>query len=206
MNMEDGRPLNVLDNLQHLDVSELKEIQKTFSKNFSILLFNVRTSGNIGTIIRSACLMGCREVILCGRKMYDRRHTVGAHNYIDVQHWDDVLDVTITCIKNTSPVEYNEKLEYNQEAFYQRLGDRTPVILEQGGVDIRNFIWPENPVIVVGNESLGVPDWFAPEALRVSIPQWSVLRSMNVAVAASLAMWEVSQCIEAQPLVDESTK
>ena len=98
-------------------------------------------------------------------------------------------------LTGTNPVEYREKLEYNQEAFYQRLGDRVPIILEQGGVDIRDVTWPENPVLVVGNESLGVPSWFAPEAMRVSIPQWSVMRSMNVAVAASIAMWELSKCI-----------
>jgi tRNA G18 (ribose-2'-O)-methylase SpoU len=157
------RPLNVKDGLQNFEIEELQSIQKAYTKNFSILLFNVRTSGNIGTIIRSACLLGCQEVIICGRKVYDRRHTVGAHNYVPVSHWEDVLDVEITCVAGTSPVEYREKLEYNQEAFYQRLGGRVPIILEQGGVDIRDVTWPENPVLVVGNESLGVPSWFAPE-------------------------------------------
>ena len=187
-------PLNVRDELQNCDIEDLKLIQKSYSKNFSILLFNVRTSGNVGTIIRSACLLGCREVIICGRKVYDRRHTVGAHNYIDVKHWDDVLKVEITCKPNTKPTEYNEKLDYNEKTFYERLDGRTPVILEQGGVDIRSVDWVtiKNPVIVVGNESLGVPDWFAPEAIRVSIPQWSVMRSMNVAMAATIAIWELT--------------
>ena len=65
--------LNVRTEYQTFSQERLKLIQKKISKNFSILLFNVRTSGNVGMTIRSACLLGCREVIICGRKKYDAR-------------------------------------------------------------------------------------------------------------------------------------
>ena len=76
----------------------------------------------------------------------------------------------------------------------------TPVFIEQGGTDIREICWKSihKPLLIMGNESNGIPSSFIkdvkqmlPETKVVSIPQWSVLRSMNVSVAATIALWEV---------------
>ena len=87
----------------------------------------------------------------------------------------------------------------------------TPVFVEQGGIDIRTVHWPRpdcsaspaRPLLVMGNESSGIPRDFMDtvmrenkDAIKVSIPQWSVLRSMNVAMAAGIAMWEVRKSRE----------
>jgi tRNA(Leu) C34 or U34 (ribose-2'-O)-methylase TrmL len=56
----------------------------------------------------------------------------------------------------------------------------------------------EKPLLVMGNESTGIPRDFMrkvcsamPDACVISIPQWSVLRSLNIASAATIAMWEL---------------
>ena len=82
----DPRPLNVRSEYQSFSRERLKKIQKSLSKNFSILLFNVRTSGNVGMTIRSACLLGCNEVIICGRKKFDARFSVGSEHYLSLIH------------------------------------------------------------------------------------------------------------------------
>jgi len=196
---EDTHPLNVRTELQHFNQVLLKKIQNRLSKNFSILLFNVRTGGNIGMSIRTACLLGCKEVIICGRKQYDRRFTTGSHNYIPINYWNTPLKVNINCI---SPNETEEIIEYNPIEFVKMCGERTPIFIELGGKDIRTISWKliENPLLIVGNETSGIPNHFIktvkkliPETIIISIPQFSVMRSLNVSVAASIAMWEIAK-------------
>lgn len=194
----DTRPLNVRTEYQSFSRDRLKKIQKSLSKNFSIVLFNVRTSGNVGMTIRSACLLGCNEVIICGRKKFDARFSVGSEHYIPLVYWDTPLKVSIIC-KN--PFETQEIVEYNPLEFVKMCGNRTPVFLEQSGQDITTVKWQtiRNVLLILGNESCGIPTHFIndvktliPSTKIVSIPQSSVMRSMNVAVAASIAMWEIT--------------
>jgi tRNA G18 (ribose-2'-O)-methylase SpoU len=196
------RPLNVRSEYQGLEPEQLKKIQNGLSFNCEVLLFNIRTSGNIAMIIRTACLMGCKQVIICGRKHYDKRFTVGAENYIPVNYIEKPLKVTIDCKKGTNPVEYIETYDYNVEEFIKCCEGRTPVFLEQGGKDIRGISWKlvENPLVILGNESIGIPRDFIksvkevlPKTLTVSIQQYSVMRSLNVAVAASIVLWEINK-------------
>jgi len=192
-------PINVRDEYRNLQGDKIKKIQESLTSNLRVLLFNIRTDGNIGMIIRQSCIMGCKEVIICGRKQYDKRFTVGAHNYITVGYWDTPLKVNIHTV---SPGVYKENIEYNPEEFIYKCGNSTPIFLEQGGKDIREVSWKlvENPLLILGNESLGIPHAFIkavkdkiPNTLVISIPQQSVMRSMNVAIAGSIALWEISK-------------
>ena len=193
----DTRPLNVRTEYQDLPLNVIKKIQSSLTNNLSVLLFNVRTDGNVGMIIRQACLMGCRRVIICGKKQYDRRFTVGSHHYIDIEFWDKPLIVNT---RTVSPGVFKETVDYDPQAFIDlcKTGNYTPVFLEQGGMDIQQIKWQtvENPLLVLGNESLGIPQTFINvvkkrRCLFVSIPQSSVIRSMNVAMAGSIAIWEM---------------
>jgi tRNA G18 (ribose-2'-O)-methylase SpoU len=198
------RPLNVRSEYQHLKPEQLKKLQNALSMNCEVLLFNIRTSGNIAMCIRTACLMGCKQVIICGRKHYDKRFTVGAENYIPVTFVEKPLKVTINCKKGTNPVEYIEMFNYDVDEFVKCCEGRTPIFLEQNGTNISEVPWKlvENPLVILGNESLGIPTDFIksvktilPETLIVSIPQCSVMRSLNVAVAASIVLWEINRSL-----------
>jgi tRNA G18 (ribose-2'-O)-methylase SpoU len=192
-------PLNIWTPLQNLEIHKLQKIQKNLSKPLGICLFNVRTSGNIGMSMRTACAMGFSDFIICGRRSYDHRFTVGADNYIHVEHWPEPVNVKIDTIK---PGEYRETIEYSPELFIKKIkvGNWTPIFIEQGGEDIREPTWKhiEKQLLIFGNESIGIPRSFIncvkesiPKTRILSIPQWSILRSMNVANAASIAMWEL---------------
>jgi len=197
MEIMDTRPLNVRDEYQNFAVDKLKSIQSSLTNNTTILLFNVRTDGNIGMIIRQACVLGCKKIIICGRKHFDRRFTVGSHNYIEIIHAPGPLQVTIDTV---SPGVFKETVTYNAHEFIKLIEGYTPIFLEQGGTDIQKIHWKlvENPLIILGNESIGIPQDLIKavkkkndNALFISIPQQSVLRSMNVAMAASIALWEI---------------
>lgn len=202
---------NVWSELQSKSVTCSQKLQHAFCANteYAICMFNIQLSGNVGMTMRTACAMGFEKFIICGRHHYDKRFTVGAHNYIDVVYWNEPIKVTITTLsrklinKNPSDQQqYKETIEYFPEAFITncQIHGYTPIFIEQGGNDIRTREWKHvsKPMLVLGNESFGIPRDFMrvvcnaiPDAQIISIPQWSVLRSLNIANAATIAMWEL---------------
>ena len=201
-----GPARNVWTELQNRPIELGQAIQRSLSGSFGLCCMNVRSEGNIGMMIRNACIMGADEVIVCGRKKYDARFTVGADHYIPVNFWPAPLRVSIDHKADAT-------CTYDPAAFLEccALGNWTPVFIEQGGIDIRTVPWASiassassaRPLLVMGNESSGIPRDFMDtvmcenkDAIKVSIPQWSVLRSMNVAMAAGIAMWEVRKSRE----------
>jgi len=213
---------NVWNELQkpNVTVTNCQRLQSQMAGNYGICMLNIRNSSNIGMTIRTACLLGFKEFIICGRKQYDKRFTVGAQHYIPVVYWKEPLHVSIYCVPksklqhhNPNPnqdqpkhhQEYEDILEYNSQDFITKCKESspwTPVFIEQGGQDIREVCWKQisNPLLILGNESNGIPRNFIkdvkqgiPTTIVVSIPQWSIMRSMNVSVAACIAMWEVSK-------------
>ena len=54
------------------------------------------------------------------------------------------------------------------------------------------FAFPARAALVVGRESSGLPDGFLDRCAHVvTVPQYGPVASLNVAVAASLAMYEM---------------
>ena len=108
---------NVWTELQNNTVECSQKFQKAFCTNtqYAICMFNIQLSGNIGMAMRSACAMGFQKFIICGRHHYDKRFTVGAHNYIDVVYWDDPIKVSINTLsgKNKETQEFSEVITYD---------------------------------------------------------------------------------------------
>ena len=71
--------------------------------------------------------------------------------------------------------------------------DGLPIVaLQQGesATSIYEMKWPQRPLIVVGNEGDGLPKEFINAAdFQVTIPIFGNIDSLNVAVAASVAMY-----------------
>ena len=197
---------NVWTELQNKPVNCSQKLQRAFCANtsYAICMFNIQLSGNIGMAMRTACAMGFVKFIICGRHHYDKRFTVGAHNYIDVVYWNNPVKVTIKILSGTHKEnqQFEETIVYNPEEFVANCNanNYTPIFIEQGGHDIRDVPWKlvEKPLLIFGNESTGIPCNFMrsvckaiPDSRIISIPQWSVLRSLNIASAATIAMWEL---------------
>lgn len=160
---------NVVDEYKTLTNEEIcAEIAKK-TLPFAILMEHWEQDFNISTLLRSANAIGAREVFFTGRRKWDRRGAVGVQNYTRLRF-----------------------LASDDELW--ALGERyTPVALEktEDAVALPTFIWPENPLIVVGSESLGI----RPEVLnwckyKIQIPQRGSVRCMNAAVASGIAMYD----------------
>lgn len=140
----------------------------------AVLVDNVRSLWNVGSIFRSSDACGVGLVVLAGITGAPPRDAVA---------------------KTALGAEQAVKWRYRAEALAalaQIIEEGyTPVALETGagGISLRNYRWPEQPCLVIGNEIRGI----SPEVLEactgnVSIPMRGVKDSLNVAVAFGIAI------------------
>lgn len=140
----------------------------------AVLVDNVRSLWNVGSIFRSSDACGVGLVVLAGITGAPPRDAVaktalGAEQAVRWRYRAEALAA----------------LEQILEEGY------TPVALETGtgGSSLQNYRWPERPCLIVGNEIRGI----SPEVLdactgSVSIPMRGVKDSLNVAVAFGIAV------------------
>ncbi len=169
---------NINDIFKGGSLEDIKEIQRELSLPYAVAVLNLNGDLNTGIIIRTAVIMGAKEVFIFGKRKYDKRSTVGGHNYITINR--------IFALSENGDIDYNIVITELQRYGY------TPVFVEQGGTNFRSFIWPENPCIIFGNESVGIPQELINKYDTVSINQRGVLRSLNVSTAAGIVMEHLS--------------
>lgn len=172
---------NVHTCLQGLSVDTLKKFSSTSALPICLMLFNLSGDMNVGMSIRTAVIFGCSDVYIVGRRKYDRRPEVGAKNYIQLHR-----------VPELTPQFFEEK-------------KLLPIFLEQGGTPLEDFSFkpylsrqlPEGykVVLVVGSESFGLPPGLlkSHQAPILTISQYGVMRSLNVAIAASIVLYEYSK-------------
>lgn len=156
------------DRLTHWTTELIKKDLQANSFPYAVLMENFAGDFNIGTVIRSANAFNARAVYYLGRKHYDRRGTVGTHNYTDVIHLktrDELLKL---------------KEEYELVALENTVPSATPLV---------NATYSRPPLFILGEEGIGI----TPETLElcekfIYIPQYGSVRSLNAAVAGSLIM------------------
>jgi tRNA G18 (ribose-2'-O)-methylase SpoU len=171
-------PFNVMTELQHLSVDELRELAKSKQLPYAVALANITGDLNTGVIIRTACVMGAERVFIFGKKKYDRRSTVGAHNYIELMHFESGGEL--------EPFKWDDAMQII------RVNGYTPILIEQGGAPLFDFQPTKivTPIcLVFGAEETGIPDALCRTELCYTIPQPGILRSLNVSTAAGIAMW-----------------
>ena len=173
---------NVHDHLQYLPVDEIRKHQ--VNNNFALCLINILGDLNIGTMVRSAVIFGATKVYIAGRRRFDKRSSVGAHNYIDIEHID-AYDL------DTDQVFYDKILEKLEKDNWET------VCCETEGIPIQDFSAQKRkkyPCFIMGSEGFGIPDQVLERADEcVTIPQFGVMRSLNVASAASIIMYEYTR-------------
>ena len=146
----------------------IREELKKRSFNFAVLMENFVGDFNIGSVLRSCNAFGGKEMYYYGRKHYDRRGTVGTHHYTSMIHVH----------------EHEHLLELKKQYTFVALENTV-----QGAESLYDFIWPSNPLLVVGEEGTGITnDMLALCDRFVYIPQYGSVRSLNAAVASSIAM------------------
>ena len=62
--------------------------------------------------------------------------------------------------------------------------------LTDDAIPLSEYVWPENPLIVVGPENGNVPEPILESGDQVKVPMNGAVKCFNVACASSIAMWD----------------
>lgn len=160
---------------RRLEIEFLKEkyvglSAKPGCHEFVIVLDNLKPNFNLGKIFRSAFVFGAREVHVIGTKYFDPGPGKGALKYVPAKFF----------------ATHAESLMWLKEEGYAVFA------FDMGGKSVLGqFALPKKSAFLLGNEGLGITFDYASQGIHsVSIPQFGVMESLNVSVAASIAMFE----------------
>ncbi len=161
---------NVIDKFKWLSTEYIKAHTDTLRLSYSILLVNIEYDNNTGNIIRSSNAFGAKEVILYGRKKFDRRSAVGSEFYSNFKHVRFVEELEVVfkdydCVVGLDNVSTAQPLE--------------------------EFVWDinKNYLLCFGHEGSGLPIEILDRCdVTLEIFQMGTIRSLNVSVAAGIVM------------------
>ncbi|MBO7446642.1 MAG: RNA methyltransferase [Bacteroidales bacterium] len=143
-----------------------------------MVLDNIRSMNNIGSIFRTCDAMNVEKLYLCGITACPPQKEIAktALGATESVNWEYVEEV--------SELVHRLKEEHFTIAVVEQTD--TSVMLQQ--VDFKQY---EKLCLIVGNEVFGVTDAVLPLAdLAVEIPQFGTKHSLNVTIAAGMVLWE----------------
>jgi tRNA G18 (ribose-2'-O)-methylase SpoU len=167
---------------QKLKLSELgrlspNEFQQKEKNPFVVVLDNVRSLNNVGSVFRTADAFLCEKIYLCGitgipphREI--TKTAIGADKTVEWQYYED----TATILNKLKQDGYT-LMAVEQVRESKSLGD---------------IIWPGGKIaFVFGNEIDGIGErnleicdsW-------IEIPQQGTKHSLNISVAAGIVLWD----------------
>ena len=164
---------NIVDKYKFVSNELIKKDVKENSYPFSVCMMHLTHDFNISSILRHANALGACEAYYFGsRKKYDKRGATGTYNYTDMIHVKEFNDL------------YSLKEIYTFVALENNINRKVE--------SLKSFDWPDNAMIIIGEEACGVPDQVLDICdFFIEIPMRGSVRSMNAASAASVAMWDL---------------
>jgi len=165
-----------MDELNRKTVEEFKQAEKN---KIIVLLDNIRSAYNVGSIFRTADAFLIECIFICGYTPPPTHRSVhktalGAVDTVDWMQFDTVEDAI-------------NQLRENDYAVYAIEQAEKSISLEQFQVPLNKKI-----AIVFGNEVVGVQDKVMQLANGcIEIPQHGMKHSLNVGVAAGIVLWKL---------------
>eukprot|EP01051_Picozoa_sp_SAG22_P013122 SAG22_NODE_1437_length_4419_cov_3.228472_2_plen_330_part_00 len=165
-------------------------------------IVNITSDWNVGALMRSAAVLSFSKFVILGRNKFDTRGAVGASRYITVDKFPAMSSASCSEVSLERLCEYLDGGGSDGQLY-------TPIFLEQGGAQLSDLQWRRayaglpagrQFLLLVGNEGLGVPKKLVdamlaryPGSFLLSIEQWGLMRSLNVAVATGIALYHAAQ-------------
>ncbi|HTO17033.1 MAG TPA: RNA methyltransferase [Edaphocola sp.] len=156
-----------------------EEAQHQFRFPLIIVLDNVRSMNNVGSVFRTADSFGLQEIIICGftpqpphREIH--KTALGATDTVKWTYYENVTEAL-------------EKLK--QEEYKILAAEQTHNSVSLETIQYESI---EKKAVIFGNEVVGVSD----EALTycdevIEIPQFGAKHSLNISVSVGIVCWEL---------------
>lgn len=162
--------------LQRLSINDFKNAKKT---PIIVILDNIRSLNNIGSVFRTSDAFLIEKIILCGITAQPphkdiQKTALGATESVEWEY-----------IKNTG----NAVNELKKKGYIILSIEQT-----EKAVELQNFNIEKNKkyAIIFGNEVKGVQQKVVDMSdFSIEIPQYGTKHSFNISVSAGIALWEL---------------
>ena len=164
--------------LNRVSIEDFKNLKKI---PITIILDNIRSLSNIGSVFRTADAFIIKEIILCGitakpphREM--QKTALGATESVEWRYFENTLDAVKELQKENVKVYAIEQAEEAQM------------------LDNIKFNFDQQLALVHGNEVKGVLQEVVSQADGcIEIPQFGTKHSLNISITAGIVIWEAFQ-------------
>ncbi len=164
-----------LDELNRVDIEEFKKQDKL---PIVVVLDNVRSMHNVGSVFRTADGFAIEKVILCGITAQPphreiEKTALGATQSMDWQHYDDTLDAVNDLRKDGYEIIAIEQAQNS-------------LMLNTFKPDAH-----QKYALIFGNEVNGVADEVMQRIDQcIEIPQFGTKHSFNIVISAGIVLWD----------------
>lgn len=165
---EDTR--NLVDEYKGLSNEQVFDALAKKRNSLEVAIENVEHDFNIGTVVRNANSFNVSKVHIIGRKKYNRRGAMCTDKYLEICHWNTI----------------DEFLSSQQGRELVAIENNTPRALP-----MHEKKFEANTTLIMGSEGNGISAELLEKADDVRyIESFGSTRSVNVGVAAGIAMYE----------------
>ncbi len=168
--LENGDKRNVLDKYRYWTIEAIKADLDTSRASLHIAIENWQHDLNIGTIVRTANAFNVEAVHIIGKRHWNRRGAMVTDRYMNIIQYDTVKEF----------------------AEFMKSDNRQIIAIDivPGAVELSKTSLPAKTVLVFGGEGPGLSEQMQALAKQtVKIEQFGSTRSVNVGVAAGIAMY-----------------
>lgn len=165
--MNDTR--NVIDEFKGMPHDDIVSQLDENGVTLEIAIENLERDFNMGTIVRSANAFGVRRVHVVGRRQWNKRGAMATDKYLEVVYHASIDD------------------------FCESISSKRLIAIDNvpGSIAMHASELPSNAVLLFGAEGPGLSEEILAKAEQVvAIEQLGSTRSINVGVAAGIAMYE----------------
>lgn len=162
---------NVMDEFKNVDHDKIiAELDKR-GVSLEIAIENLERDFNMGTIVRSANAFGVRRVHIIGRRQWNKRGAMATDKYLYVAYYKSIDEFAETAASAGKDIVAIDNIA--------------------GSLPLASSTLGGNVILVFGSEGNGISAELLARARQVvAIEQLGSTRSLNVGVAAGIAMYE----------------
>ena len=164
--------------LEELNRISIKEFQETEKIPLVVVLDNVRSQNNIGSVFRTSDAFLVEEIILCGITATPpnteiHKTALGAEDSINWRYFEDTL-TALNSLKTEGYIIYSIEQTENSQS-----------------LELLQLDKHKKYAVILGHEVHGVrQDIINLSDGCIEIPQYGTKHSLNVSVTAGIAIWD----------------